>query len=79
MKYRALKDRRKLKSKIEKLIFKPITVSIDDMDKLEQKEIKKKRPIKNYCYDWLKLFLNPVRKTVCYFKDKFVRFLKKTH
>ena len=28
-------------------------MSIDDIDKVEQKEIKKIRPIKNTRYDWL--------------------------
>ena len=28
------------------VVFKPIIVSIDDMNKFEQKEMKKKRPIK---------------------------------
>ena len=35
----------KIKSEIEQLFFKPIMVSIDDMDRFEQKEI-------NW-YDWL--------------------------
>ena len=55
----ALKDRElkdievKIKGEIEELFFKPIIVSIDDMDKFEQKEMKKKRPVKNTWYDWL--------------------------
>ena len=32
---------------IDELFFKPIIVSIDDMDKFEQNEMEKKRPIKN--------------------------------
>ena len=36
----------KIKKEIEKLSFKSILVSIDDMDKFEQKEMKKIRPIK---------------------------------
>ena len=37
-----LKDREvKIKREIEELFFKPIMVSIDDMDKFEQKEMKK--------------------------------------
>ena len=48
LKDRELKAREvKFKREIEERFFKPITVSIDDMDKFEQKEIKKKRPIKN--------------------------------
>ena len=41
----------KIKREIEELFFKPIIVSVDDMNKFEQKDIKKKRPIKNTCYD----------------------------
>ena len=48
-----LKDRKvKIKRKIE-LFFKLIIVSIDDMEKFEQKEMKKIRLIKNTWYDWL--------------------------
>ena len=54
MKDRELKDREvKIKREIEELFFKPIMVSIDDMDKFEQNEMKKIRPIKNTWYDWL--------------------------
>ena len=43
-----LKDRGgKIKRKIEELNFEPIMVSIDDMNKFEQKEMKKIRPIKS--------------------------------
>ena len=38
---------------IEELLFKLIIVSIADMDKFEQKEIKKIRHLKNTWYDWL--------------------------
>ena len=38
-----LKDRElKIKTEIEELFFKSIIVSIDDMDRFEQKEMKKK-------------------------------------
>ena len=41
-----LKDREvKTKREIEELFFKLMMVSIDDMDKFEQKQMKKKRPI----------------------------------
>ena len=47
LKDRELKDREvKIKREIEELYLKPITVSLDDMDKFEQKEMKKIRPIK---------------------------------
>ena len=50
MKDRELKDKEiKIKGEI---FFKPITVSLDDMDKSEQKEMKKKRTIKNIWHDW---------------------------
>ena len=42
LKYREVKIKREMEE-----LFKWITVSIDDMDKFEQKEMKKKRPIKN--------------------------------
>ena len=54
LKDRCLKDRElKIKKEIEELYFKPIIVSIDSMDKSEQKETKKISPIKNIWYDWL--------------------------
>ena len=54
LKDRKLKDREvKIKREIEELFFKPIIVFIDDMDKFEQKEIKKIRPVKNSWYDQL--------------------------
>ena len=47
LKERELKEIKvKIKRKIEKLFFELITVSIDDMDKFEQIELKKKRPNK---------------------------------
>ena len=49
-----LKDRGvKIKREIENLFLKLIIMSIDDMEKFEQKEMKKIRPIKNIRYDWL--------------------------
>ena len=42
-----------IKRKVEELLFKLIIVSIDDMEKFEQKEMKKIRLIKNTWYDWL--------------------------
>ena len=42
-----LKDRDiEIKREIEELFFKPIIVSIEDMGKFEEKEMKKIRPIK---------------------------------
>ena len=53
--------------------LKPIMVSIDDMDKFEQKEMKKIRRIKNTWYDLLVNYIpEPIRKSVGSFKDKIV-------
>ena len=64
LKDRKLKGREvKIKREIEELFFKPIIVSIDDMDKFEEKELKKIRSIKNIWYDWLLNYIpEPVRK-----------------
>ena len=52
-------------------------MSIDDMDKFEQKEIKKVRPIKNSWYDWLTNYIpEPIRKCEGGFKDKTVSLFK---
>ena len=53
LKDRELKGDKNIRREIEGLFFKPIIVLIDGMDKFEQKEIKKIRPIKNTWYDWL--------------------------
>ena len=48
LKDRELKDGElKIKKEIEELFFKLMIVSLDDMDKFEQKEMKKIRSIKN--------------------------------
>ena len=48
LKDRELNDREvNIKREIEELFFKPVIVSTDDMDKFEQKEMGKIRPIKN--------------------------------
>ena len=45
---RELKDRdAKIKREIKELFFKPVMLSTDDMDKFEEREIKKIMPIKN--------------------------------
>ena len=52
LKDRELKDREvKISRDIEELYFKPIIVSIDNMDKFEQEEMKKIGPIRNAWYD----------------------------
>ena len=49
-----MKDRiEKHKKEIKKLFDKPITVSIDDMDKFEEQEMKKTRPIIRNWFDRL--------------------------
>ena len=74
MKERELKNRiLKIKREIDELFFKPTIVSIDDMDKSEQKEMKKIRPIKNICYDLLiNCIPEPITKVGCVFRDKIV-------
>ena len=53
LKDRNIKDREvRIKREIEELFLKPIIVSMDDMDKFEQKEMKI-RPIENTLFDWL--------------------------
>ena len=75
LKDRELKDREmKIKREIEELFFKPIIVSRDDIDKFEEKEMKKTRSIKNTWGDWLINYIpEPVTKDVGGFKDKVVR------
>ena len=61
------------KLKIKKLFFKPVIVSIDDTERFEQIELKKKSPIKNYWYKWLINYIpGPIRKTVDIIKNKVV-------
>ena len=49
-----LKNREiKIKKEIEELFIKPANVSIEDMDRFKEEEMKKIRPIKNTWYDWL--------------------------
>ena len=60
----------KTKREIKELLFKPIVVSIDDMDKFDEKGTKKIRLIKNTLYDWLiNYVLESIRKSVGGFKD----------
>ena len=59
-----MKDRiEKHKKEIKKLFPKPIIVSIDDMDKFEEQEMKKTRPIIRNCFDRL-IKQNVMRKKV---------------
>ena len=55
-------------------------VSLDDMDKFEQKVLKKIRPIKNTCYDWsINYIPETTRKSAGGFKINFLVFLRQTH
>ena len=58
-----MKDREvKITEEIEELFIKLIIVSIDDMDRFEDEEMKKIRPIKNTWFDWLINFIpKPIR------------------
>ena len=78
MKDRELKVREvKIKREIKELFLKPIIMSSDDMDKFEQKEMKKIRPVKNILYDWLINYIpEPIRKIVGGFKNKIVSLFK---
>ena len=75
---RELKDREgKIKREIIKReienSFKPIILFIEDMDKFEQKEIKKIRPIKNTWHHWLIDYIpEPIKKSIGGFKDKVI-------
>ena len=52
-------------------------MSIDDMDKFEENEIKKIRPNKNSWYDWLMNYLpEPKRKSVGGFRDHVLSIFK---
>ena len=67
----------KFKGEIKELFFKPIIVTIDKMYSFEKKEMKKIRPIKKTCYDWLIVSTpKPIRKCLGGFKDKIVSLFK---
>ena len=52
-------------------------MSIDDMDKLEEKEMQKIRPIKNTWCDWLISYIpEAIRKSLDDFKDKVISLFK---
>ena len=76
-----LKDREvKIKREKEVLFFKPIIVSIDDMDNFEQKGMKKIRPVKNTWYDWLISYIpEHITKIVDGFKDEILNLFNSTH
>ena len=69
----------KIKREIKEPFFKPIIVSIDDMDIFEHQEMKKIRPIKNSWYDWFTNYIpEPIGKSVGGFKHKIVSLFKKS-
>ena len=76
LKIRELKDREvKIKREIEELFSKPIVVSIEDIDKFEQEEMKKLMPIKNTSYDWLVNYIpEAIIKILGSSKDKIASF-----
>ena len=52
-------------------------ISIDDMNKFQEKEMKKIIPIKNTWYDWLINYIpEPIRKIVGGFKDTVISLFK---
>ena len=66
-----------LKSMRNKQFFKPIIVSIDDMDRFEKKKMKKIRPVKNTWFDWLINYIpDPIKKSLGGFKDKILNIFK---
>ena len=75
---RELKDSEvKIKRDVEELFHKPIMVFIDDMDKFEQNQMNRIRPIKNTWYHWLINYIHePIRKSVSGLKDKIVNLFK---
>ena len=51
---------------IEELFIKPIVANIN-MDRFEEEEMKKTRPIKNTWYDWLINYIpKPIKKCKCF-------------
>ena len=51
---RELKDRKeKTKREIEELLYKPLIISKDDIDKFEEQELKRIRPIITKHLEWL--------------------------
>ena len=70
MQDRELKDSELKIKRDRRAIFKPIVASIEDMDKFQEKEMKKIMPIKNTWYDELINYIpHPTRKNVGGFKD----------
>ena len=78
MKDTEIKDRGvNLKRKIEELFLKLIIVSIYDMDKLKEKEMKKINPIKNTWYNLLINYLpEPIIKSAGCSKDQVISLFK---
>ena len=61
--------------------FKPINISVNDMDKFEIKELVKKRTFtKNTCYDWYDWLINyiaePIKKPWAGLKTKLSKRVK---
>ena len=73
-----MKDREvKIKREIEELFFKPIILSIENIDKFEQREMKIIRLFKNTWHDWLiNYILKHIRKSVSGFKNNVISLFK---
>ena len=66
-----------MKREIEEILFKPIIVSIFDMDRFGQEKMMNKRPIKSTWNDWLNNYNSQlIRKIVAGFKHKVVSLFK---
>ena len=76
LKERELRSR-EVKIKIEELFLKAAIVSIDDMNKFEQKQMKNIRPIKNTWHNCLINYIPDTRrKSTSGFKDKIISLFK---
>ena len=55
-------------------------MSADDMGKFEQKEIKKRRSVKNTWYDWLNNYIpEPITKSAGGLKDNYIEYESNGH
>ena len=67
----------KIKREKQELFLKPIIVSIDDMVKIDKKEMKKIRPFRNIWYDWFIDYIHEaISKNVAGFKDEIISFFR---
>ena len=67
----------KFKRETEEPFFKPIFVSMEDMDRFEEEKIKKVISVKNTWYEWLINYIpKSMRKSVHVLKNKLISLLK---